>query len=659
MIQAIENMNEFYKQKHIDFMHQAISLPGVAMRVCFNSITDPTAEFHLFNERNKDIYQLFKQNIVGGPSIIFNRYHEAGKTYIRNNPNKPCQKIIGYDANALYLWAIGQKLGVGFPLVRRGENNFRREFPQFAAGCRDWIDWLIHERNIEIQSAFHGGEKKIGNYKVDGFCSELNTIFEFYGDYWHCHPDQFPDENTIHPTIKDKDGNPMTVKDIRTRDHQRVQDLQDQGYNVEIIWEKDWQALLTQRPDLKSYLSQHRTQTHFKKYLTQDQIIQYFQDGRLFGFIECDIEVPDHLKEYFSEMTPIFKNVDVCLDDVGEVMQEYAKEHSIKDVPRRLLIGSYFGKKIGLTTPLLKWYLEHGLLITRIYTIVEYIPNAAFSSFMTQIAQCRLEGDRDKDKALIAEMSKLIRNSSYGRMITNKEKHHDIVYVDESEISTEIIDNHFYDMTELPDGYYEVEKTKKKINLDLPIHIGVFILNYAKLCMLEFYYDFLDYYLSREDFQILEMDTDSNYLGITAENVEDLIKPELKEQFEREKPNWFVTPLAPQGKRTPGLFKVEFKGDKMIGLYSKSYCTESFATETTPGQVKFSMKGVNKGQFKNPMSHYEQVLTSMENFRACNSGIRSKDQTMTTYKQYKNALTYFYPKRKVLEDGRSTVPLDI
>ena len=118
MIQAIENMNEFYKQKHTDFMHQAISIPGVAMRVCFNSVTDPEAEFHLFNEKNKDIYQLFKQNIVGGPSIIFNRYHEAGKTFIRNNPNKPCQKIISYDTNALYLWAIGQKLAAGFPLVQ-------------------------------------------------------------------------------------------------------------------------------------------------------------------------------------------------------------------------------------------------------------------------------------------------------------------------------------------------------------------------------------------------------------------------------------------------------------------------------------------------------------------------------------------------------------
>ena len=43
MIHAIENMNEFYKQKHIDFMHQAISLLGVAMKVCFNSSNDPVS----------------------------------------------------------------------------------------------------------------------------------------------------------------------------------------------------------------------------------------------------------------------------------------------------------------------------------------------------------------------------------------------------------------------------------------------------------------------------------------------------------------------------------------------------------------------------------------------------------------------------------------
>ena len=101
------------------------------------------------------------------------------------------------------------------------------------------------------------------------------------------------------------------------------------------------------------------------------------------------------------------------------------------------------------------------------------------------------------------------------------------------------------------------------------------------------------------------------------------------------------------------------EGDKIISLCSKSYCTEKFASDSIPGQVKFSMKGVNKGQFTNPMPHYEHVLKTKENFRACNSGIRAKDQSMVTYKQYKNALTYYYPKRKVLEDGRSTVPLGI
>ena len=209
--------------------------------------------------------------------------------------------------------------------------------------------------------------------------------------------------------------------------------------------------------------------------------------------------------------------------DIGEFMQQYDKDQSVKDVPRCLLIRSYFGKKIGLSTPLLKWYLEHGLDIINIYTVVEYIPNAAFNGFMTQVAQARPDGDHDKDKSLIAETMKLIGNPSYGsKLITNKQKHHDIVYVDQSKISTEIMDEHFYSLTELPNGYYEVENTKKKINLNLTIHLGVFILNYAKLRMLEFY-DVLNYYLHREDFETVEMDTDSNYLSISAENVEDLI----------------------------------------------------------------------------------------------------------------------------------------
>lgn len=42
---------------------------------------------------------------------------------------------------------------------------------------------------------------------------------------------------------------------------------------------------------------------------------------------------------------------------------------------------------------------------------------------------------------------------------------------------------------------------KTKIKLDLPIQLGYFILKYAKLRILEFYYDFMDVYLDRSDFE--------------------------------------------------------------------------------------------------------------------------------------------------------------
>ena len=67
---------------------------------------------------------------------------------------------------------------------------------------------------------------------------------------------------------------------------------------------------------------------------------------------------------------------------------------------------------------------------------------------------------------------KLIGNSTYGKLITNKGKHQDIVYINESEIGAETLDEHFYGLTELPNGYYKVEKTKK-IVLNLPIHLSV------------------------------------------------------------------------------------------------------------------------------------------------------------------------------------------
>ncbi|GMF30225.1 unnamed protein product [Phytophthora lilii] len=151
------------------------------------------------DKEEKEIYHKMKANIAGGPSIIFNRFANRNETTIRGG--KLCKKIIGYDANALYLWALGN------------------EMP----------------------------------------CGRLTTI-EAY-----------------------------------------------------------------------------------------DGIIEEIKADKIFGFLECDIRTPEHLQEYFSEMTPIFRNIEIdCNNEnvIGSHMYEFNQSRgTARAKPARKLIGSYFGEK--------------------------------------------------------------------------------------------------------------------------------------------------------------------------------------------------------------------------------------------------------------------------------------------------------------------------
>ena len=57
--------------------------------------------------------------------------------------------------------------------------------------------------------------------------------------------------------------------------------------------------------------------------------------------------------------------------------------------------------------------------------------------------------------------------------------------------------------------------------------------------MLEFYYDFLDRFVDRH-FERIQMDTDSNYMAISGAKLEDVVKPEIRAQFEVEKKQWLA-----------------------------------------------------------------------------------------------------------------------
>ena len=155
------------------------------------------------------------------------------------------------------------------------------------------------------------------------------------------------------------------------------------------------------------------------------------------------------------------------------------------------------------------------------------------------------------------------------------------------------------------------------------------------------------------------MDTDSFYIAFAEDNLEKLIKPGMEDEFQREKFKWLPRTSPPSAKsydkRTPGLFKEEFSGDIMVALCSKMYCIEDRQNKRS----KFSCKGVNKNQMSHPIDMYKRVFETKITESKKNKGIRLNNNTLHTYSQNKASFTYFYPKRKVLEDGNNTTYLDI
>src|SRR2546421_10319127 len=93
---------------------------------------------------------------------------------------------------------------------------------------------------------------------------------------------------------------------------------------------------------------------------------------------------------------------------------------------------------------------------------------------------------------------------------------------------------HWKKDTEYKD-FVETISYKRKIKQNMPIQISSAVYQLAKLRIPQFYYDFLVKYVSREDFQLIQMDTDSLYMAITDKDFEKLIKPEMKKEYDLEK----------------------------------------------------------------------------------------------------------------------------
>lgn len=153
-------------------------------------------------------------------------------------------------------------------------------------------------------------------------------------------------------------------------------------------------------------------------------------------------------------------------------MRAHAEEFNLMQQPRKNLISSYWARKSLFTTPLLKWFLDHGLLITRIYRVIEMKPKTCFADIRDEVIRHRRKADINPNHKSTAESWKTLGNSLYGKAMTNKEKHKICKVVSEEQVDKYMNSPRFNRMEPVGNQAYEVCMDKASIKLDLPITVS-------------------------------------------------------------------------------------------------------------------------------------------------------------------------------------------
>ena len=140
--------------------------------------------------------------------------------------------------------------------------------------------------------------------------------------------------------------------------------------------------------------------------------------------------------------------------------------------------------------------------------------------------------DRD-----IPEEMKIYKNSFYAKMIEDKGRHKGIRFTFEERVVDKALRSPFFDNLEEIGGAYEILEFRGTVIIKRPYQCGIAVYQLAKLRMLEFYYYFLDQYFIRQDFKLCYMDTGSFYLAMSADSLDEIVKPGVKQADEADKKN--------------------------------------------------------------------------------------------------------------------------
>ena len=395
--------NEYFAQK-LDIWKFSVSVPGLARIKMMRFAQEQNILFPLIHKNDEDLFHLLKNSTTGGPSIIFNRLVQVGQTFLRPDKKYLANAAQGWDCNAMYAGAFRMPMPTGMYVRRFEDQKFEAKYRPHFFAMYVWLAHMsrVHGWRIKTRQT-EGCDIRAGKYFLDGLAvgeNEELIALEYNGCWAHNHR-----------------GCPLAKNSVNKDGYEKWEEkktyLESQAYRVEFIWECKMNALFKSLPQLRAEMKDMKPQFFqlHPRGVNKGQILQGVSDGTFFGFLVCDLFTPEHLKAEMESFPPLFCNHDLDIEDVGPEMREYAANYDIKVKKRRLLLSGFAASEMLVSSRLLAFYIELGLVVTRVYQTVEFVKKSPFIPFVNEVTHQRKMAVKYPDRKIVGEIYKLMGRS--------------------------------------------------------------------------------------------------------------------------------------------------------------------------------------------------------------------------------------------------------
>jgi hypothetical protein len=378
-------------------------------------------------------------------------------------------------------------------------------------------------------------------------------------------------------------------------------------------------------------------------------------DGDDGYFVECDLHYPKELHDSHNSYPLAVEKKSMKKSELSQYQLNQLETHGEKHNEKieKLVPNFYDKEKYICHIKNLKYYIEKGLIITKIHRILQFKQSEWLKPYIDFNTEQRTKSKNDFEK----DFFKLMNNAVFGKTMENMRNRVDIrLFTDDKKALKQIAKPQYEDHKLYHQDLIAVKQLKAIVKLNKPIYVGLSVLDLSKLHMYQFHYDYiLPKYGDNQ--QLLFTDTDSLCYHIQTEDLYKDMK-EDNQLFDMSGYNMDGYRRCDNtNKKVIGKFKDETDGNPIVefcGLRSKMY-----SIKLDNGTEKKTGKGVQKSALKKKVCHedYKRCIfgsTNEQRQLVSFNVMRSFNHEVFALKTTRLGLSCSNDKQYLLDDGISS-----